>query len=193
MDEAGVVPDFASDVEVALAAAAAGARVVREAYGGPVRRFAKSGSDFTTTADLGAERAILDVIASARPDDDLLSEEAGGVLDGRPRRWLVDPLCGTVNFAARTPLAAVNVALVEGTRTLACVSADPVADEVFWSDGGRTRRRWRSTDRPVQPSAESGLIEVNCDGPPDTPFVGPQLLADPAFRSRFVARSCRRP
>jgi hypothetical protein len=41
-----------SDVEVALAAAAAGAAVVRAAYGGEHLRHMKSDSDFATETDL---------------------------------------------------------------------------------------------------------------------------------------------
>jgi fructose-1,6-bisphosphatase/inositol monophosphatase family enzyme len=58
-----------SDVQVALAAAAAGAAVVRAAYGGEHLRHMKSDSDFATETDLEAEDAIVGVVASARPDD----------------------------------------------------------------------------------------------------------------------------
>ncbi len=66
-----------SDVEVALSAAAAGAAAVRAAYGAELTRHAKSGMDFATDADLNSERAILDVIALARPGDARIGEESG--------------------------------------------------------------------------------------------------------------------
>lgn len=177
-----------SDVEVALAAAAAGASVVRAAYGAETTRHAKAGGDFATEADLNAERAILDVIEAARPGDARIGEETGTTGGSGTRRWLVDPLCGTINFAAHTPLAAVNVALVDGSSTLACVSADPIADEVFWTDGQRALLRRIGCDQPLRPSAASRLVDINCDGPADQPFVGPQLVADPAFRAAFGPR-----
>lgn len=177
-----------SDVEVALSAVGAGAAVVRAAYGGGFTVQPKSGSDFATDADLASERAILKVIAAARPDDGRIGEETGEAGGSGSRRWLVDPLCGTLNFAVQTPLVAVNVALVDESGTLACVSADPIADELFWSDGQGAQRRHRGSDRPLRPSAESRLVEVNCDGPPGGQFVGPQLLADPAFRAAFGFR-----
>ena len=34
----------------------------------------------------------------------------------------------------------------------------------------------------------SMLVDVNCDGPVQRPFIGPQLLSDPAFRSAFGPR-----
>lgn len=188
MGHDGTVSDSMSDVDVALAAAAAGTAVVRAAYGGILTRHMKSASDFATDADLDAERAILDVIATARPDDRLVGEETGEGGGSGSRRWLVDPLCGTLNFAAQTPLFAVNVALLADSRTLVSVLADPIAGEVFWSDGARATVQRGGNDEPLRPSAESRLVDVNCDGPVDRPFVGPQLLCDPAFRSAFGPR-----
>lgn len=177
------------DMEVALAAAQAGAEVVRAAYGTELTRHAKSGSDFATNADLEAELAILRVIESARPADTRIGEESGRTGTSSRRRWLVDPLCGTLNFAAKTPLVAVNVALLnEHDSTVACVSADPIANELFWADDRGAFLRRGGSDEPLTASIRSGLVDVNCDGPIDRPFLGPQLLTDPAFRSAFGPR-----
>jgi myo-inositol-1(or 4)-monophosphatase len=178
----------ASDVEVALSAASAGATVVRGAYGAAVVRHAKLGDDFSTDADIQAEEAIFRVIATARPDDGRVGEETGMASGSTSRRWLVDPLCGTLNFAAQTPLVAVNVALLDGTSSRVCVCADPIANEVFWSDGQRAFRRSAGIDEVLRPSSDSRLVEVNCDGPIDRPFVGPQLIADAGFRKAFSPR-----
>jgi len=166
-----------TDAEVARAAAEAGAAVVRSRYGGALVRHAKAGLDFATDADVAAERAILGVLAQERPGDAIVGEELGTT--GGPdavRRWLVDPLCGTLNFAAATPLVAVNVALrVDGVTTAAAV-ADPITGETW------------TTDAPPAPSSASGLVDVNADGPLDRPFVGAQVIADPAFRRAFAPR-----
>jgi fructose-1,6-bisphosphatase/inositol monophosphatase family enzyme len=177
-----------SDVEVALAAAEAGAAVVRSSYGRELERFAKSGTDFATNVDLESERAILAVIAEARPDDAREGEESAAVDGASGRRWLVDPLCGTLNYAAATPLAAVNVALQVGDDVPIGASADPIADELFWTDGQLSLLRRAGRDEPLTPSAISGLVDVNCDGPLDRPFIGGGLVADPAFRTAFGPR-----
>jgi myo-inositol-1(or 4)-monophosphatase len=77
----------------------------------------KAGQDVATETDLDAERAIMDVIARAPVDDARLGEETGAAGRAGRRRWLVDPLCGTLNFAAQTPPLAVNVAPIDGTRS----------------------------------------------------------------------------
>lgn len=163
--------------------------MVRAADGGSLIKHAKSANDFATDADIDAERAILEVITSARPEDAVEGEESGSSGgQAATRRWLVDPLCGTLNFAAQTPLVTVNVALVRGSRTLVAVSGDPIAGEVFWTDRERTAVRSGGVDRPLLPSPESRLVDINCDGLLDRPFLGPQLIGDPAFRAAFGPR-----
>jgi myo-inositol-1(or 4)-monophosphatase len=181
-----------SDAAVAVEAAGAGARVVRAQYGIPVERFAKSSTDFATTTDIEAEQAILAVLRTHRPDDAVLGEEGGraGPADAE-RTWLVDPLCGTLNFAAQTPLIAVNVALRGSGVVAAAASADPIADEVFWSDASGAWRRAAGIDTPLTPSAVSALVDVNLDAVHPGPgrFRPAALLGDPDFRRQYGGRA----
>jgi myo-inositol-1(or 4)-monophosphatase len=110
----------------------AGAAVVRARYGESLARFDKSPTDFATLADIEAEKAILDVLRTARPEDALLGEESGYHGPYRAdRTWLVDPLCGSLHYAARTALVAVNVALRTGKDIQVAASADPLSAELF--------------------------------------------------------------
>lgn len=93
-----------------------------------------------------------------------------------------------MNFAASTPLAAVNVALVEDGTNVAAAAADPIAQEMFWTDGANAFRRHDNDDRRLSPTSVSGLIEIDCDGPVDRPFVGGQLVSDPRLRERYGPR-----
>lgn len=182
------MPTANTDAEVALAAAAAGAAAVRSRYGADLAQLAKSPTDFATEADLAAEEAIHHVISAARPSDGFEGEETGTRAGSSDRHWLVDPLCGTLNFAAATPLAAVNVALQTPLGVTAAVSADPIADELFWTDGSGAWVRHGDTDRPLEPSPRSLIVDVNCDGKRDASFLGAQLIADRAFREVFAPR-----
>ena len=179
------------DAELAIAAAQAGAAVVRRRYEAPLRRVDKAAGDFATAADLEAEQAILGVLRQARPGDAVTGEESGhSGPAGSARRWLVDPLCGTLNYAARTMLVAVNLALRTQAGTAAAASADPFADEVFWTDGARAFRRAGRTDEELAPSPDSRLVDVNLDPPfPNAPdFSAARLLAEPGFGARFRPR-----
>lgn len=181
-----------TDPELAIVAAEAGAAVVRARFGGPLERFDKSPGDFATAADLESERAVLDVLRRARPHDAVLGEESGHTGSrSADRVWLVDPLCGTLNYAARTPLVAVNVALRTGPEVTAAAVADPFAGEVFWfGDGGAAQIRRDGVDEPLAPSAGSRLVDVNLDPPfPNAPaFRATGMLADTEFAARFGPR-----
>jgi myo-inositol-1(or 4)-monophosphatase len=186
-----VITNAGTDAELAVTAAQAGAAVVRAMYGTTLARVDKSGGDFATAADLEAERAIVEVIRAARPADAVTGEESGRAgPDGAERRWLVDPLCGTLNYAAGTMLAAVNVALRAGPDVTAAASADPFSGEVFWTDGYRACVRSGGADVELAPSADSRLVDVNLDPPfPNAPgFRAVSLLADKTFTGRFRPR-----
>ncbi|MCQ4206899.1 inositol monophosphatase family protein [Streptomyces longispororuber] len=178
----------ADDVAVAIAGARAGADVVRTMYGQRLHRIDKGAGDFATAADVDAEKAILGIIRAARPDDAVLGEEGGQHGDADAvRQWLVDPLCGTLNYAAGSMLVAVNVALRDGAAAV----ADPFSGEVFFTDGETSwGRREEADDVLLTPTPATGLVDVNLD----PPFAGApgfrtvDLLAHPEFGERFRPR-----
>ncbi|MFE3194511.1 inositol monophosphatase family protein [Nocardia sp. NPDC059240] len=179
-----------SDAALAIRAAEAAAAVIRDQFHSPVTRFAKEGDDFATQADLAAERAILEILRAARPTDRFLAEESGASGTPSDRTWLIDPLCGTRNFAAGTPHVAVNVALRCGDVVTAAAVADPFAAETFWTDGTTAALRRDATDHPLQPRSDSRLVEIDADNPsPYSGWFSPgRLLSDPTFMSTFYPR-----
>ncbi|MEU6082617.1 inositol monophosphatase family protein [Streptomyces sp. NPDC047108] len=180
-------PASLDDAEVAIAAARAGAEVVRARYGQRLTRIDKGAGDFATDADVEAEKAILDVIRAARPDDAVLGEEGGeqGAADGA-RQWWVDPLCGTLNYAVGSMLVAVNVALRNGPAAV----ADPFSGEVFFTDGATARVRHDEGDTLLVPTPSTRLVDINLDPPfPSAPgFRAVDLLARPGFSAHFRPR-----
>ncbi|MFJ5094247.1 inositol monophosphatase family protein [Streptomyces sp. NPDC088557] len=185
-----MIDSYASsdDAAVAIAGARAGADVVRAMYGQRLDRIDKGAGDFATAADVEAERTILGVIRSARPDDAVLGEEGGqrGAVSA-VRQWLVDPLCGTLNYAAGSMLVAVNVALRDGAAAV----ADPFSGEVFFTDGEAAWvRNDGAEDALLTPSSATRLVDVNLDPPfPSAPGVrAVDLLARPEFVERFRPR-----
>lgn len=147
--------------------------------------------DFATDADIEAERVILQVLRSARPGDQLIGEESGvSSTGGTGRAWLVDPICGTLNYAAQTPLVAVNVALRVQGQVTAAACADPFSQEIFWTNGTDAAVRLNGYDERLRPSSRSTLLDVNLDGPypnMDT-FRAVHVLADPELTETFRPR-----
>jgi myo-inositol-1(or 4)-monophosphatase len=98
---------------------------------------AKAGRDVVTSADIEAEQVIRQVLARA-PWLQVVGEEQGGQApaDGSAY-WLVDPICGTRNYASGTPMYCVNVALVEQGAVAAAVVGDPSTRQVHVAERGR--------------------------------------------------------
>jgi myo-inositol-1(or 4)-monophosphatase len=128
------------DIDIALAAARAGAAVVAGHFGGPTEASYKAADNPVTEVDHAAEQAILEVIRGQRPADEILSEEGGrGAARGR-RLWIVDPLDGTVNYMNGIPQVGVSVALYEGNEPLVAVVIDPLRGEEFTAERGQGAR-----------------------------------------------------
>ena len=99
-----------------------------------------------TLADRETEAFARAWITARFPGDAILGEELGE--SGAPRaarRWLVDPIDGTISFVRGVPLWGTLVAVVEGDRVLAGAAAIPACGEVVaaargegaWWNGAR--------------------------------------------------------
>jgi myo-inositol-1(or 4)-monophosphatase len=116
---------LADPLTVALAAATEAGELLLEGQGRHHKSTTKqSGIDLVTEYDRRSEEVILRALLRAFPDDEVLAEESGLVGAGRSsgaapaqaavrRRWLVDPLDGTTNFAHGLPFFAVSIACEE--------------------------------------------------------------------------------
>lgn len=118
----------ADPVGIAEEAARAAGALLLERFGTERALDSKSSpTDLVSEADLLAERAIRDVLAARAPDDAIMGEEGEDTPGTSGRRWIVDPLDGTINFLYGIPQWAVSVAC-EG---IAGVVFDPCHDELF--------------------------------------------------------------
>jgi myo-inositol-1(or 4)-monophosphatase len=94
----------------------------------------KGPRDLVTNVDRSTERLIKDLLQATFPDDAILGEEYGHhqKSDGPTRRrWLIDPIDGTQNFAHGVPLFCVSIALEVGDASVIGVIYDPCRDELF--------------------------------------------------------------
>lgn len=180
-----------NDIELAVALAETGAKIVRLRFGTKLQRLDKGAGDFATNADIESENAMLALLSQERPQDAVLGEESGqSGADSSRRTWLIDPLCGTLNYAARMQVAAVNVTLMEEGRFIAAAVADPHAQEIYWMDGLAAYARANGQDTPLAPSSSSNLVDINLDPPyPNaTKFKTAMLIADDEFAASFRPR-----
>jgi myo-inositol-1(or 4)-monophosphatase len=132
------------------AALAAGA-VMRLNYGKTHEITMKGAIDPVTETDFQCQAIIIGLIRQVFPDHGFLAEEKGGEgeaeapapagpaweADPPPeRRWIIDPLDGTVNFAHGYPAFCVSIAFETDGAIAYGVVYDPLRDELFEASRG---------------------------------------------------------
>ena len=97
----------------------------------------KGDRDVVTTADVEVEDAVRAMVAEALGHR-VVGEERGGDAGARGSPyWLVDPICGTRNFASGIPLYCTNLALVENGVVASAVVGDASTGSVCVAERGR--------------------------------------------------------
>lgn len=125
-----------NDLALARAAAVAAADIVRTWRGRIAGADFKGEVDPVTIADREAEAAIVELLSRHRPDDGILAEEGGTAASTSGRRWVIDPLDGTVNFLHGIPQVAVSIGLEDPDGTVVGVVRDVFRDEEFVASRG---------------------------------------------------------
>jgi myo-inositol-1(or 4)-monophosphatase len=95
----------------------------------------KGRNDFVSSADLAAEKAIIEVIHKHYPDHAILAEESGAQGDS-DHVWIIDPLDGTTNYLHGLPVYAVSIGLQINGRLEHGVVYDPMSEELFTASRG---------------------------------------------------------
>jgi myo-inositol-1(or 4)-monophosphatase len=90
----------------------------------------KKGKDFATEVDLAIEREVVDALTS-ETGIDVHGEEFGGADIDSPVVWVLDPIDGTLNYAAGLPLAAILLGLMREGEPVAGLSWLPFTNERF--------------------------------------------------------------
>jgi myo-inositol-1(or 4)-monophosphatase len=115
----------------------------------------KGPQDYLTVADGAVERAIIERLAHAFPEDGFLGEEGGG--RPAPSLWVIDPIDGTANFARGMPHFCVSIGYLRDGRLELGAIYQPITDELF------TARRGRGAflnGRKMQVSATARMTEA---------------------------------
>ncbi len=108
--------------------------------------------------DRATERAMLEILRERRPADGVIGEEIGSHPQPGSRRWILDGIDGTHNFADGRPGWASIIALeVDGAVTLGLASAPALARR-WWAvvdEGAWTAAR--PDDGPFDPTRRTRL------------------------------------
>lgn len=91
---------------------------------------AKRGDDFATQVDLAIERQVVDALVSATGIP-VHGEEFGGADLDSPWVWVLDPVDGTFNYAAGSPMAAILLGLLHDGKPVAGLTWLPFMNERY--------------------------------------------------------------
>lgn len=129
-------------LDLAIEAARGAGALLAERFEGPARGVSTKSTptDLVSDADRDAEKLLVRMVESERPEDGILGEEGGGRVSASGLRWILDPLDGTVNFLFGIPAWCVSVAVEDRRGTLVGVVHDPTRDETFSAARGRGAR-----------------------------------------------------
>lgn len=110
--------------------------------------------NLVSRADLESEQWLR---AAVPEGDDILAEEGESRSSGARRRWVIDPLDGTVNFLHGIPFWCVSIAVLEDERLVAAVVHAPALGQTFTAVAGGG---CRLDGRPVRVSETAELGEA---------------------------------
>ena len=122
--------EFASLMQAVEEVARRAGGLALESFGGPIAVEAKHDGSPVTIADRAAEQLAREWISERFPDDGILGEEFGLVRPDAPRRWILDPIDGTLSFIRGVPLWGTLVAVAEGDAVIAGAAFFPALGEL---------------------------------------------------------------
>ena len=109
---------------------------------------------------------MLEIVRERRPADGVIGEEIGSHPQPGPRRWILDGIDGTHNYADGRPGWGSTIALeVDGAVTLGLVSAPALARRWWAIVGEGAWTAARPDDGPFDPAGRTRLQVSGRDRP----------------------------
>ncbi len=123
--------------DTAVNAAKAAGLLLRERLGNAGRIDYKGAVNIVTEMDTKAEDLIVAVIKKDFPEHAILTEERPEIVTGSSRRWIIDPLDGTTNYAHAFPFFCVSIGFEDSNDVKLGVVYNPMLDELFIAEKGK--------------------------------------------------------
>jgi len=118
-----------------IAAEAAG-EILRERLGKLTSIDYKSAFNIVTDADKASEAEVIHIIRTEFPDHQILGEESGELATNSKKRWLIDPLDGTTNYAHGYPFFCVSIGFEDDGEMVFGMVYNPISNEIFHAERG---------------------------------------------------------
>jgi fructose-1,6-bisphosphatase/inositol monophosphatase family enzyme len=148
-----------------------------------------------TVADKKVNRMVIEELEKAFPDDGIVGEEESTAEYGSGRRWICDPLDGTLSYTWGLPCSTFSLGLAIDGRPVLGVVYDPFLKRLYWGVQGQGSF---CDGKPLQVSNEDiteGIVGISVniqDVYEHKPYIT-NLLAygkQPAIFDGAVRRGC---
>ncbi|HPM78010.1 MAG TPA: inositol monophosphatase family protein [bacterium] len=149
---------YTDDLELALSVAQEAGRLLHDYFGHTTMEM-KGENEVVTEADRASEQLIAQRLTESRPHDALIAEEGTTLSGDGTRKWVVDPLDGTNNFAHGFWAYAVSIALLENDEIVVGAVHAPEMDQTFAAVKGQGATLNR---QPLRVSATTSLADAVC-------------------------------
>jgi len=129
-----VLMDDKAARELATRAAFRAGRLARANLGSPGYLKWRGRRDVIVGSAVEIQDLIVDILKQECPDDGIVAEEGPEdepLAGDAERLWIIDPICGSLNFAQGLPLFAVSIALRVNGQLRVGVVYDPMRDEMY--------------------------------------------------------------
>ncbi|MDO8621526.1 MAG: inositol monophosphatase [Candidatus Levybacteria bacterium] len=120
--------------------------------------------DPVTSSDIAIENLISKEIIKLFPNDKVLGEENSSdlIIDPKVRTWIIDPICGTTNYARGIKNFCTNISLAYQDIIIAACVLDHAREEFIWSIGNKEIYINDSLTKEINRSVP--LIDVDLGG-----------------------------
>ena len=167
-DDDGWMLNFDEDLALAHNLADVAGTITLGFFERDLQKWSKTDGSLATEADVAVEDALRDLLRAQRATDAFLGEERGQSGSGS-RRWIIDGIDGTVEFAARSPDWGTLIALEEDGRVVVSVCDQPAHRRRYWAVKGRgayCRYAVEGMPVPLRASATGDLAAARSYVPP---------------------------
>ncbi len=114
-------------------------------------------SSILTQADLEAEKTIINIINQQFPDHTIISEETGHNEHFSGYCWVIDPIDGTSNFAAKLPWFGTLIALLKDAEVVMAGATLPYHNLNYFAEKGKGAFR---NNEPIKVTKEKNMKNV---------------------------------
>src|SRR5512136_1498072 len=159
--------------ETLIEALRKGGKILLDYFNKPLEILEKeSRSSVVTEADLISDKMIVSFIAGRFPGHNIISEEGGFRNKMSQYTWVIDPLDGTSNFAAKISWFGVLITLFEDNIPVMGGAYLPSADILYFAEKGKgALKNGKTLTLDANKDLKDSLIAFSVDYTEDEAFL----------------------